>query len=314
MSLTAVVFFVVYLGGLGTALLYPLAGVLLYILVYHLNPETQWWGESVRATGLRLSMTVAVATMIGIVLRRPHLGKGGQQIPITVAMTIALILLAWTSFAWGDGPTSRGLYQAEKFGKVLVFVLLMIRCVSRPQHYHLLVVAWIIGVFYIGYEAYGHVGVSLDGRLTQGLGGPDFNDSGSLALHLLVSLPFIGAMFFMERRWWARAFLLATGALAINAIVLTRTRSALLGIAVICIVGVLSLPRGARPEGFLWLSHWALSCPFSLPIPDGGVGCGPFPTTLMTTRPRGGSSTGGHRCGWCAINRWAWGLGTSRRL
>ncbi|MBN2445167.1 MAG: O-antigen ligase family protein [Phycisphaerae bacterium] len=251
MALTAIAFWITYCVGLVGALVYPLAGVLLYILVYHLNPETQWWGDSVRATGLRMSMTVAVATIIGIILKRPQLGRGGRQFTSIMALAVFLVLLAWTSFAWGDGPNERGLYQAEKFGKVLIFVLLMIRCVSRPEHYHLLIATWLLGVLYIGYEAFGQVGVSLDGRLTQGLGGPDFNDSGSLALHLLVSLPFIGAMFFMERSWWTRGILLAIGALAVNTIVLTRTRSAMVGIAAICFVGILSLPRGYRMKGFL---------------------------------------------------------------
>ena len=72
MSLTAIGFWLLYISGVGAALLTPLAGVLLYILVYHLNPEYQWWGESVRATGLRTSMTVIVAIAIGLALRWPR--------------------------------------------------------------------------------------------------------------------------------------------------------------------------------------------------------------------------------------------------
>ena len=45
--------------------------------------------------------------------------------------------------------------------------------------------------------------------------------------------------------------MLLIGALAVNTIVLTRTRSALVGIAAICFVGILSLPRGYRFKGFV---------------------------------------------------------------
>ena len=164
MSLTAIAFWLVYGLGVIGALVYPLAGVLLYVLVYHLDPETQWWGDSVRATGLRLSMTIAAATLVGILLMRPRLRYGARQMPLTIGLAILLLLLAWTSFTWGEGMSTRGLYQAEKFAKVLVFVLILIRCVTRPEHYHLLIATWLMGVLYIGYEAFGDVGISLGGR------------------------------------------------------------------------------------------------------------------------------------------------------
>ena len=92
--LTALVFWLIYITGTGAALLYPLTGVLLYILVYHLHPETQWWGHSIRAIGLRTSMTVAVAIVIGILARRPRFGPGGRQFPLPFALSITLVLLA----------------------------------------------------------------------------------------------------------------------------------------------------------------------------------------------------------------------------
>ena len=66
MSLTEGIFWLIFIGGSCTALVQPVVGALLYIFIYHVNPEYQWWGENVRAVGVRTSMTIAAATVIGL--------------------------------------------------------------------------------------------------------------------------------------------------------------------------------------------------------------------------------------------------------
>jgi len=251
MPLTAIAFWLLYISGIGAALVAPLAGVLLYVLVYHMNPEFQWWGESVRALGLRTSLTVVVATVIGLALRRPRFNGGGRQFPLPMVLALALVTLALTSMAWGYGVSERGLFMGEKIIKVMIFVLIMIRCVREPLHYHLVVGAWLCGALYIGYQAFGNVGAYSGGRLDRGLGGPDFAESSGLALHLVATLPFVGAMFFMARRWWTRGLVLIIGALTVNTIVMTRTRNALVGLLAMSLAGAMSLPRGYRVKGLL---------------------------------------------------------------
>jgi len=251
MSLTVIAFWIIYLLGVGAALMTPLVGVLLYILIYHLNPEYQWWGESVRVLGLRTSMTIVIATVAGIVLRFPRFEKHGSQAPLPIVLGIMLVIWACMSMAWGYGASDRGIYMAEKIIKVMIFILIMIRCVREPQHYHLFVIVWLCGVFYIGYQAYGNVGTHISGRLAHGIGGPDFAESSGLAVHLVSVLPLIGAMFFLSRCWWIRALILLTGALTINTLIMTRTRNAIVGVIAMVVVAMFSLPRGYRRKGWL---------------------------------------------------------------
>jgi len=249
MPLTALAFLVIYVVGLCAALFNPVAGAALYILVYHLNPDIQWWGPAVQGLGSRLSFTVALATGLGMLIRRPRLEHGARQFPLPYILALMLALWAFGSLLWGVDITPRGQYQAEKILKLMIWVFILIRCIRTPAEYHALIYAWLLGVLYLGYEAQGGVGILRQGRLTAGLGGPDFAESSDLAVHLVATLPLVGAAFFMARTWPGKAFTLIIGALAVNMLIMTRTRNALAGLALVAGSCVLSLPRRYRLKG-----------------------------------------------------------------
>jgi putative inorganic carbon (hco3(-)) transporter len=251
MPLTALFFWVIYTAGILGAVMRPIVGVLLYILVYHLNPEAQWWGESVRASGVRTALFAALATVLGIVLRDWRAASSGRQFTWPIMLMLGFALAAIASLTWGPSEGPRGWMVAEKFIKVIGFVLILITCVREPGHYQMVIVAWLCGLFYVGYQAWGNVGIYTDGRLTGGVGGSDFADSSGLAVHLVASLPIIGAMMFICRRWWSRGLTAIVGALVVNTIFLTRTRNAAFGLAAIVCVGAISLPKRYRMRGLL---------------------------------------------------------------
>lgn len=258
MSLTALVFAIIYLGGICAAVFNPVMGVALYVLVYHLNPETQWWAPSVQALCTRMSFTVALATFVGMLVRQPRLEHGARQFPTPYTLAILFCVIALGSLAWGLDTTPRSYYLAEKLVKLLVFLFILIRCIRTPQHYQLVFYTWLVGILYVGYEAQGGVGYIRFGRLTGGLGGPDFAESSGLAVHLIATLPLIGAAFFMARTWFGRTFALLTGALAVNTLIATRTRNALVGLLVLALAGAFSLPRKYRVRGVVAIVIGAL--------------------------------------------------------
>jgi O-antigen ligase len=251
MPLTIIAFWLSYIGGVCAALFNPVMGVALYVLVYHLNPETQWWGASVRAIGLRTSFVVAAAAGLGLLLRRPPVNFAARQFPPAFIASICFGFLAVATLFWGVGVTPRGEYLAEKFFKTLIILFIMLRCVRSPADYHLVLMAWLVGATYVGYQASGGAGVTSSGRLTAGLGGPDFADSSGLAVHMMSILPLVGALFFLARTWWGRVFALVAGALVVNTIIATRTRNVIVGFGLMAFTGVLSLPRGYRFKGVL---------------------------------------------------------------
>lgn len=251
MSVTALLFAFIYLGGICAAIFNPVMGVALYVLVYHLNPETQWWAPSVQTLCTRMSFTVALATFVGMLVRQPRLEHDARQFPTPYKLAILFCVVALGSLAWGLETTDRSYYLAEKLVKLLVFLFILIRCIRTPQHYQLVFYSWLVGILYVGYQAQGGAGYVRLGRLTGGLGGPDFAESSGLAVHLIATLPLIGAAFFMSRTWFGRSFALITGALAVNTLIATRTRNALVGLFVLALAGAFSLPRKYRVRGVL---------------------------------------------------------------
>lgn len=267
MPLTALAFLIVYIGGICAAVFNPVAGIVLYILVYHLNPQTQWWAYSIQALGSRMSFTVALATAVGMIVRRPRLEFGARQFPLSYQLAVLLALIAFGSMFWGLGVVERGQVQSDKFFKILIFVFILVRCVRTPLEYHAVFWAWLVGVAYLGYQAHGGAGYIQGGRLTGGLGGPDFAESSDLAVHLVATLPLIGAAFFMARHWLTRGATLIVGALTVNILVMTRTRNALIGLACAAVSCVLALPRGYRVRGVLAV---AVGLGLSLYLTDDG--------------------------------------------
>jgi len=251
MALTAIVFWIAYVSGMCAAIVYPLVGIGLYVLVYHVNPTTQWWGSSFAQTGIRPSLSIALATLVGILLRPPRMGNGARQFPAPVVCALALIGYALLSCAWAEAEYTRTAATAEKVLKLAIFMLMLVRCVRTADQYAFVFLSWIIGVTYIGYEACGGAGSMHGGRLTANLGGPDFDESSGLAVHLVASLPLIGALFFVARKWWGRLFALVSGAMTVNTIVMTRTRNAVFGVAAMAVLAVFWLPRGYRLKGLL---------------------------------------------------------------
>jgi probable O-glycosylation ligase (exosortase A-associated) len=239
-----------YLGGCLAALRMPLVGILVYIVVYHINPGSQWWGQAVESMGLRTSLVLAVAIFGGLILQQPRMGEGARLFSTPTVLATLLFLLCLLSATWGYGYNERSLYLLQKYAKVLIFVFLVVRCVREPEHLHLVILAWIAGVAYIGYQAMGGAGISRSGRLTAGLGGSDFAESSDLSVHLVATLPLIGVMVFMARRNWQRLALLAVGALTVNTLVMTRTRNMAAGLVAMALLCVFSLPRGYRMKGF----------------------------------------------------------------
>lgn len=253
MSLTEVVFWFVFLGGNLGAMFNPTYGVLLYILVYHLNPETQWWGANVRAFELRTSFLIALSTSIGVLIGWKRFRRGESQFPLMFVLMLAFLLYCFLVSMTGLQPlgSEHSRMRIDKLMRISIFVFLLIRIVRTTVQFRWLLWSWMAGTIYIGYQAWSGVGGTESGRLSSRLGGADFNQSSGLAAHMVPMTALAGFLFFSSHTKRGRVFALLAAAFAINTIIMTRTRNALPGLVVLILFGLLRLPKGFRVKCFL---------------------------------------------------------------
>jgi putative inorganic carbon (HCO3(-)) transporter len=228
-------FFAVCLG----AMVWPSIGVLGYMANYLVCPEREWWGEALRSLGARQSLTLAAVTAIGISFRYGELRAWNHgsfwhsQELLLVAFTVLVVM----SRVWGEpiNMAARDLSQiselpAEKMPKVLIFVLMMTHVMVRYNDWKQLIWLFIlVGGLYMGYDAWtASPGRFLHGRLDR-LGGADFNEANMAAMHLAFVCALAGSTFMKSSGRIGKLLCFLAGGFAMNAIIMTQSRSVLIG-------------------------------------------------------------------------------------
>ncbi len=248
MSFTEIIFWIVFVGGGLGAMFNPTLGILVYILVYHLYPESQWWGANVRALELRTSFVIALTTTIGMLINWKRFSRPEKQFPIMYVMMLVFLAYCLVTYLAGVQPAG-GIFsrmRIDKLARISIFVFLLIRIIRTMTQFRWLLWSWMAGTIYIGYEAWSGVGSNESGRLSSYLGGADFNQSSGLSAHLVPMTAIAGFLFFSSQSKRGKFFALLAAAFAINTIILTRTRNAVPGLIVLVVVGLIRLPRGLR--------------------------------------------------------------------
>lgn len=221
----------------------PFAGIVAYVVHYHTYPENTWWGSGLSNLGIRYSLAIMASLSAGTLL---NLRKLPCRPLINRQEAIFLAYLGWmviTRLLTGK------LVEQDYLDKMLkssIFILSLTHVVVTLQRYNQFSWLLVLCAAYLGYEAR-NVPASYytDGRLDGGVGGPDFSDSNSLAVHMSALLPFIGIQF-LRSGGSGKITCVAAGMLSVNMIVLTRTRAAYLAIIVGIISALVLAPKGGR--------------------------------------------------------------------
>lgn len=244
--LKSLLYFVLFWAACVAALVNPVWGVVNYIMAYQLNPPAMWWGKPLADTGMRFSLLAAIFTLLGVLLARRRVPVIRPSLSSIEWAIFGLLLLAVLNTVLGVGFGLSAASAFEKFWKLQVFVLLLVRLATTRGNFQLTIWAIIAGSFYLGYDAYtAPPHAFAKGRL-EVFGGPDIATSSGAAAHLTAMLPIIGIGFLVARTWRGRAFAALAGALTINAIVLCRTRSAFVGLVAGAITALVLVPKDMR--------------------------------------------------------------------
>ncbi len=238
-------FFLACIGGLFN----PIISMFGYMVEYSIGPGSKWWAIDLRRAGLRFSLTLAAFTAVGIVLNLNRLRWGKKFTLTQEKLMIAFVLLMWVLVFFTGGFSDRYLRHdppAVKMVKVLIFIFIMTHLVTSMKYLRGMIWVLVTCAFILGWQAYttpyGHW---VSGRL-ETVGGPDFRESNIFAAFISAMVPLIGIQFLLARKYWQKGLCMVAGVFAVNAMILCRSRGAMVGMALGGVVAGLLLPKGYR--------------------------------------------------------------------
>ena len=265
MPLTTILFVVLFILSAAGALYMPQIGMWGYMAHYIVGPERQWWENQLEPWGIRYSFTLALTTAIGfgvhfrsLRIRRPLLT--GQE-----GLLVAFVGLVWVLRL--ISPETEGYtivdHPSLKLTKVAIFVVMMTHLITRLKDLRVTMWLLVVCTMLLGYQAYTTPQSSfMSGRL-ETVGGADFGEANFLPAFVAGILPIMGVLF-LTSRWIGKFVTVVAGGLSVNAIILTRSRGAVVGLGLGGMLALLLSPRRYRLKigaglvvaglGMLWLS------------------------------------------------------------
>ncbi len=245
MPLRSITFLLCFLGSSALAMAFPMAGVVCYIVLYHVYPQTTWWGQRLECLGIRYAFVCGLCLLIGTVLNLNRLPFGRRfmhPIEWCVLLTFLAMLLSTATGAPWDDRTEMVL---DKMSKVILFTLLLSHVVVTQQRVWQVTILLTVLALYLGHEATNAPPGAFANNRLNGIGGPDFRESAGLAIHLFAVLPFV-AIVMRQRSLALKALAFFAGCYSVNAILLCRARSAFVAGIVAGLLAIWYIPRHHR--------------------------------------------------------------------
>ena len=248
MSHIALIFLFFFSAGLVLAFVkHPIYGVLAYMLEFYVSPSQAWWSTEV--ANLRWSLLAAAVTMVAAMLHPAPPLRPPWYKTKTSFWLIALTLWMWIQTPWALNPDDQ-VFMASLFTKYLLLYAMLYSCLAEERNIRLFYFAHILGSFLWGYMAYENPGSG--GRL-ENIGFGDVAGSAFASMQLGTAIAFAGFAFLAFtgiRRWLT--FL--TLPFMVNAIVLTATRGAFVGLVGGALASIFFTPKSRRRTVFLMLA------------------------------------------------------------
>jgi O-antigen ligase len=225
----------------------PLLGLLGYIAHYVIGPEGQWWAAPLQPYGIRYSFILALMAAVGIALHFKKLRYGVSFWTFHEKLLLAFVGLLWLLRAISEPTEAYTVvdHPSLKLTKVAIFCLMLTHVVTDGKTLKALLWTLTLSTFMLGIEAYMAPRWMFDGGRLEGIGGVDFNEANVLPAFIGGVLPLIGILF-LQSRWLGKLISLGAGVFSVNAIVLARSRGAMIGIAAGVLASVLFAPKGYR--------------------------------------------------------------------
>jgi len=225
----ALLFLFLFTAGIFAALfITPVSSVLVYLLVYFVNPDSRWWAAGI--PGLPYSFIASLIMLLTLAIRYKELSHQAlwNKQPVLKWM-LALLVMYGFMINFAIVPEVHKSFTYE-FAKLIIIIFCAYKLIVSERALNACLWAYIIGATYIGYVAYS-VGRNAQGRV-EGIGMVDTGGDGNLTAAAMVpALIILTYMAWMGNKK-VKALAIFCGAFIANGIVLINSRGAFLGVVV----------------------------------------------------------------------------------
>ena len=222
----ALLFIFLFTAGIFAALfITPVSSVLVYQLVYFVNPDSRWWAASI--PGLQYSFIAALMMLVALTVRYKELSPQApwKNQPVFKWM-LALLAMYGLMITFAVVPSVHKPFTFD-FAKLVIIILAAYKLITTERALNACLWVYIAGVTYIGYVAHS-VGRDGQGRV-EDIGMVDTGGDGNMTAAAMV--PALIILIYMA--WLGnkkiRVLAVFCGALIANGIVLINSRGAFLG-------------------------------------------------------------------------------------
>jgi O-antigen ligase len=209
---------------------HPFWGLLTYIFLYYNCPSPlyNWWASDL--PDFRWSLLAAIVVIASMAI---HFNKTNKVNPFSLAnyryLFWLLLLMLLVSFnAFSSSASYSSLYD---FFRYLICFVFFINCINNIDDFDKLVWFCLLCTFVLAVEAYLHPEYRNAGRLER-ISTPDSTDANLIATVFVITIPYL----FMEVLFaskFRKGLALIFSVFICNAIILTGSRGALVGLAAI---------------------------------------------------------------------------------
>lgn len=226
MSKFALLFLMVFFGGIAAALMYSSAAAFgVYQFVYLLNPDDRWWSASI--PGLRYSLITSLLMLFVLALRYKELTAISPWFKHpTFKWILVLLALYVLALSFALVPVLHKRFLGD-FAKLVVIVFVAYKLVNNEKSFDFVLWVYCIGCAYIGYLAW-TVGRNNQGRV-EGIGFSDGHDANGVAAVLAPSLVLM-LYYFWQGSKKVKFLAALMGGVIANGLVLINSRGSFLAV------------------------------------------------------------------------------------
>ena len=197
----------------------------LYEMVYFLNPENRWWASYIPL--LPYSKISVIVLMSVFIIKYKDYQKN-KLVEIPQFKWIILIFLSFfIAYFYAIVPEMHW-YFLVLYLKLIFVLGFSYKILDSQKKIEWALFAYILGCFYIGFEAFS-TGRNIGNRV-EGIGLPDSPDSNGAAAAITPALPLL-IFYFWQGSKKVKVYIAIAGAFIVNALILINSRGAFVGVA-----------------------------------------------------------------------------------